>query len=67
MTGRETLSGSVLDREDLPYLIQKGAVPETLFARAQEFFRNGPAWDGWALSALFALGVGHLTGTTSRT
>ena len=55
-----SVTDDIIEREDLPALVQAGHLPGRQYAGAMEFFRNAPVWQRWALGALLALGVGHI-------
>ena len=46
--------------DDVPHLIENGAVEGRKYMRAVSFLRDGEIWKKWALGALFALAIGHI-------
>lgn len=46
--------------EDIPPLIEAGAVEGVDYMKAVSFLRDGAFWKRWAIRALFALAIGHI-------
>ena len=46
--------------DDLPLLMERGAVPDRYYLKAVSFLRDRDFWIRWAVRALLAVAVGHI-------
>ena len=49
-----------LSLEDVPLILEGGALDGGLYLKAASFLRDEGFWKSWAMRALFALAVGHI-------
>ncbi len=49
-----------LSLDDVPLLIEQGALPDTHYLKSVSFLRDSAFWKTWAVRALLALAVGHI-------
>lgn len=46
--------------DDVPLLIESGAIAESHYMKAVSYLRDGEFWTRWAIRALLAIAVGHI-------